>query len=68
MASVDKEQDVWYDSDVTILGGEVSHLSKGERLMVLAELLQSATTTVTRIPLLPHPLLEDQRIIQVPLP
>jgi hypothetical protein len=61
-------EDVGYDSHITILGGEVSHLSKGERLMVLAGLRQSATTAVTRIPPLPHPLLEDQRVLQVPLP
>jgi len=38
---------------ITIPGGEVNHLFKGEHLMVLARLRQSATTTVTRIPLLP---------------
>ena len=46
---------------VTIPGGEVSHLFKGERLMVLAELLQSATTTVTRILPLPCLLPGDHR-------
>ena len=35
--------------------------------MVSAELRQSATTAVTRIPPLPHLLLEDQRVLQTPL-
>jgi len=53
---------------ITIPGGELNHLFKGERLMVLTRLRQSATTAVTRIPPLPRPLLEDQRVLQAPLP
>jgi len=61
-------EDVGYDIIITIPGGEVNHLFKGEHLMVLARLRQSTTTTVTRIPSLPHLRLEDHRVLQVPLP